>query len=171
MNEINALDFLVDTAFIVGSNLDFKLNAGSDILKANNECILILQEKLKLNDEEILIDDGFKFIFDSIVTDSQGPVILGLLNSIFRTSYRGPDTPISSLVWKEQESVRAYERSLYCTPKNEVLKIINEVIQMSKKPPFIVEQISKPQESNMMNIDLSEMIANSMAAAAAGGSK
>ena len=163
---MDSIDVLVELAFMASANLNIKLGEKIEIQKATVDINEYIKEEY-LNFEEHIKDDGYLSVLTKIIQHKHSSVILGLLDSIFITSKIGKSSNIAYLVYKDTPSEQVY-KSLYLQTTEQNISLFERVIKDAENFMRSEEKLKIPEA---VKIDLPELIASRMAAAAAGGSK
>lgn len=132
MKQFNAIDVLVEIAFIVSANFNYQIGKKNQLTKSCfDETLFIVENQYDMFKNNIK-DDGYHDILKKIIIHPWSPVILGLLDSIFKTAEKGPNSLISKLVYKDYKSAYPENRSLFFVNKSLVLEMIENVIMESE---------------------------------------
>ena len=128
MEDFNAIDVLVEIAFVVSANFNYRIGRKNLLTKeCFDETLFIVENQYDIFKNNIK-DDGYHDILKKIIIHPWSPVILGLLDSIFKTAEKGPNSQISKLIYKDTRQAYSESRSLYFINKSIVLEMIENVI-------------------------------------------
>jgi len=159
------MEVLVEIAFIISAHLNRKIGDKVEIQLAMNYVNEVVKEEYLNFKDYIEKDDKYLIILNKIIEHKYSSIILALLDSVFRTSKIGKSSNIAYLVYKNTPSEQLF-KSFYLQTFEQNIALFERVIKDAENFIRSEEKLKIPEA---IKINLPELIASKMTAAAAGG--